>query len=425
MVSEILSTLSIYIEHAVFSINVFPIILLFSRGIRKRKYFAGRIILGFLICVFCSRPFLHGLFTYITQFILFVISCYFAYEISWKEALYSVTCAYAVQHIAYCVYLIIFRPKSGTQAYAPEYIISAVCIVLLLYWLIGRKLPEKGHYNVDLRFLLVSFFIIIMLVLGLSILADSMFNVEANQIYYVCKLYDVICCLFVLWEQVDYKNKLNKQREKDMEEQIRLKQKELFRLRQDDVERINLICHDLKKQLEPLKLFADEEQQKAYYDQVCKTIQSYDSQVETGSKVLDTLLSQKRLLCMKNNIELTCVADGKKMDFIPAVDLYTILGNVIDNAIESVLLVSDEEKKVISVSIWTKGNLLLIQTQNYMENDGINFSEGLPVTTKNAHEGHGYGLKSVRKCVEKYSGSMDITAENHMFSLTIIIPIAK
>ncbi len=33
------------------------------------------------------------------------------------------------------------------------------------------------------------------------------------------------------------------------------------------------------------------------------------------------------------------------MDFISAVDLYTILGNVIDNAIESVLMVSDEEKK--------------------------------------------------------------------------------
>ena len=49
---------------------------------------------------------------------------------------------------------------------------------------------------------------------------------------------------------------------------------------------------------------------------------------------------------MKNNIELTCVADGKKMDFIPAVDLYTILGNVVDNAIESVLLVSDEGSDV-------------------------------------------------------------------------------
>ena len=103
MVSEILSQIPIYIGHAFFSINVFPIILLFSIGIQKRKHFAWRIVLGFLISVCCSAPFSHGLFTYIMQFTLFVFSSYFAYEISWKEALYSVTCAYAVQHISYCV----------------------------------------------------------------------------------------------------------------------------------------------------------------------------------------------------------------------------------------------------------------------------------------------------------------------------------
>ena len=119
------------------------------------------------------------------------------------------------------------------------------------------------------------------------------------------------------------------------------------------------------------------------------------------------------------------MAKGVLIGVVCCVTVLPAMVLVIDNAIESVLMVSDEEKKVISTSIWTKGNLLLIQIQNYMENEKINFSEGLPVTTKNAHDGHGYGLKSVRKCVEKYNGSMDITAENHMFSLTIIIPVAK
>ena len=71
MVSEILSQIPIYIGHAFFSINVFPIILLFSIGIQKRKHFAWRIVLGFLISVCCSAPFSHGLFTYIMQFTLF------------------------------------------------------------------------------------------------------------------------------------------------------------------------------------------------------------------------------------------------------------------------------------------------------------------------------------------------------------------
>ena len=117
--------------------------------------------------------------------------------------MYSVTCAYAVQHISYCAYLILFRPVHRTPVYAPAYIVCAVCIALLLYWFIGRKLPENGHYDVDIRFSMMSFFLIIMLALGLSIAADTMFNAEENNLYYLCKAYDLICCLFVLWEQMD------------------------------------------------------------------------------------------------------------------------------------------------------------------------------------------------------------------------------
>lgn len=125
---------------------------------------------------------------------------------------------------------------------------------------------------------------------------------------------------------------------------------------------------------------------------------------------------------MKNQIEITCMADGRGMEFIHAVDLYTILGNAVDNAIESVLLVSDPDKKVISISIWTKGRLLLMQIENYFENDELKFVNGLPQTTKNG-EGHGYGMKSMKKCVEKYKGEMDVTAGDHLFRLTIFIPV--
>ena len=189
------------------------------------------------------------------------------------------------------------------------------------------------------------------------------------------------------------------------------------------METINMICHDLKKHLESLKLFANEEERQTYFNEVSKTIQSYDSQLETGSKVLDILLSQKNLICMKNGIDLTCVADGKKMDFIHAVDLYTILGNAIDNAIESVLMVSDPEKKIISVSVWTKGKLLLMQVENYFENEDLIFENGLPLTTKKESEGHGFGLKSIRNSVEKYDGCMDVGIQNNTFRLMIVVPI--
>lgn len=415
-----------WVDTNFFMINMIPLVLILSAKLKKRIYFVLRLVIGVLVCLLGSTLEPKGMNdfrSYLISFFLLVLFVFFLCEISFKEALYCVALTYVVQHISHCLYLFIFRPgMDGTPAYRSEYILCAVAVCAFIYYMIGRKLPKDGRYDVDLRFSVLSFLVIILFVLILSWITADMNTIDSNPLYYMCVLYDMLCCIFVLWEQYDYKNKLEKQREQDQEKQIWLKQKELYRLRQDDVERINLLCHDLKKQLEPLKLFSEEKDRMEYYEQVTRTIQSYDSQIETGSKVLDILLSQKKLICMKNQIEITCVADGRQMDFIHAVDLYTILGNAVDNAIESVLLVEDPDKKIISISVWTKGKLLLMQIENYFENKELTFVNGLPQTTKKS-EGHGYGMKSIRKCVEKYNGEMDVTAEDNLFRLTIFIPI--
>ena len=421
---------NIFTDHF-FMINILILAVFFSCRLKKRSWYGARIVLGVVVCIFAESMITYkngtfdALFSFAVSFLLAVIVVFFVYAISVVEAFYATACAYAVQHVAYGIYCIIFRPSEEVPIYSWRYLFVFVSVAVLYYFVIGRNLPENGRFQIDLRFSLESLGIILFLVLGLSLIAGNMFNNSHNELYYVCMGYDVICCIFVLWEQMDYQKKIKMQREQAIEEQLRLKQKELYRLRKDDIERINLLCHDMKKHLESLKLFANEQERKDYYDKVSETIASYDAQFETGSKVLDILLAQKNLLCVKNEIELTCVADGKKLNFLSAVDLYTILGNVIDNAIEGTLLVSDPEKKMISVSIWAKGKLLLIQIENYYENPELKFENGYPLTSKKSDKGHGYGLKSVRKTVEKYGGSMDISAENHLFQITIVIPIPE
>lgn len=416
-------TIADLILRSFFTINMLPIVLLFSAGLKKRDRFPYRLAGGIIFCLFCASLFTHGFLTYIVEFCAMTVFCFFLYDITVKESVYCLACAYITQHISYGLYQILFRPDGNQPVYSIGYILVSIAVLAAVYYLVVRKLPENGRFNIDLKFSMFSLCIILLLVLVLSIVADNIYAGDRSSMYYVCMAYDLICCVFVLWEQVDYKKKLKKQREQDIEKQIWMKQKELYKLRKDDMETINMICHDLKKHLESLKLFANEEERQTYFNEVSKTIQSYDSQLETGSKVLDILLSQKNLICMKNGIDLTCVADGKKMDFIHAVDLYTILGNAIDNAIESVLMVSDPEKKIISVSVWTKGKLLLMQVENYFENEDLIFENGLPLTTKKESEGHGFGLKSIRNSVEKYDGCMDVGIQNNTFRLMIVVPI--
>lgn len=420
-------TAGVWFSTNFFMINMIPLILIFSGKLKKREQFVLRLVCGIVVCMLCFNAvsaFVSGIWIYALGCGMLILLCLFLCGISFKEALYCVAFSYAVQHISHCLYQVLFRPAMGSMN-TGVYIVCSVIVCALIYYTIARKLPKNGRYDVDFRFSLISFGIIILFVLILSWLSTSMHEVDNSPLYYVCEMYNMLCCIFMLGVQAAYKNRLDKQREQEMEKQVWLKQKELYRLRQDDVEKINLLCHDLKKQIESLKLFSEEKDRKEYYEQVTRTIQSYDFQLETGSKVLDVLLSQKKLICMKNQIEITCVADGHKLDFIHAVDLYTIMGNAIDNAIESVLLVSDPEKKVISISIWTKGRLLLMQIENYFESRELKFVEGLPQTTKKNSEEHGYGLKSIRKCVEKYNGEMDVSAGENLFRLTIFIPVQE
>lgn len=143
---------------------------------------------------------------------------------------------------------------------------------------------------------------------------------------------------------------------------------------------------------------------------------------QTGNQVLDTMLAAKIFQARKNQIRITCVADGKLLNFMHVTDICTIFGNGLDNAIESVITLENQTKRLIHVTLREQKNFILINIANYIEEE-IKLGKGeLPETSKQDKENHGYGLKSIRMTVEKYQGSMSVQAKNNWFELRILIP---
>ena len=64
---------------------------------------------------------------------------------------------------------------------------------------------------------------------------------------------------------------------------------------------------------------------------------------KTGNGVLDTLLTNASLKCSRHDITFTCVADGSLLNDLYVMDICTILGNALDNAIECEVLIEDKE----------------------------------------------------------------------------------
>ena len=118
------------------------------------------------------------------------------------------------------------------------------------------------------------------------------------------------------------------------------------------------------------------------------------------------------------------MADGQALDFLDPFDLYIMLGNAFDNALECVSALQETDKKFMSVNIRRKGNLALVCLRNYCDH-ALTFSDGLPITTNAEKSEHGYGMKSIREIAEKYNGTVSAGVESDIFTLNIMIPISE
>lgn len=220
------------------------------------------------------------------------------------------------------------------------------------------------------------------------------------------------------------RSELQVKRELDAVQNILQNQYVQYRQSRESIDLINRKYHDLKHQIAVLRAEPDAQKRADFLDEMENEIRNYEAQNKTGNSVLDTVLTGKSLYCAKHRIELTCVADGALLGFMDVMDICTVFGNMLDNAIECELRISEKEKRLIHVAVYSKKGFLMIQCENYCPEE-VAFRDGVPVTTKGNTDYHGYGIKSIRYTAQKYGGSVTIEVKDSWFCMNVLIPIPK
>ena len=195
-----------------------------------------------------------------------------------------------------------------------------------------------------------------------------------------------------------------------------------YKQSKESIELINYKYHDLKHQIAVLRSETDPGKREEFLDKMEADIKKYENQNKTGNKVLDTVLTTKSLYCAKHNITFTCVADGTLLDFMDVMDICSIFGNALDNAIECEYTIEDKEKRCITLDIHKKGNMLIIRLENYCQNE-LKADTNFPETSKKDKYNHGFGLKSIHYIAEKYDGVVKIGVKNNIFILSILFQV--
>ena len=113
--------------------------------------------------------------------------------------------------------------------------------------------------------------------------------------------------------------------------------------------------------------------------------------------------------------------DGEALVFMELGDICSLFGNILENAIESVSKLTNESDRIISIKVQEKASMLIITCDNYY-NGTLNFADGLPISSKEDNDYHGFGLKSIKRIAKKYGGTLTINTDE-MFHLIVVIPV--
>ena len=360
--------------------------------------------------------------------LLLFLLVFFCCKLKWHKALYCAVCAYLTQDIAYTAFVILMpnAANRGAHPVQPETLWLELLIMLLVYGLFfvcfAKKLPENGDYRFQCSRSLPVMLLLIFIGRILGTYAKWGFDAQSNNTFIFMLIYDALLSTTLLVTQLLQRREESYRTAAALESQLRLMQKLQYETFRSNLDAINHKCHDLKHLVAALRSEADSERKKELLRELEQDVMIYGAHMDTGNDVLDALLSDAWMNCYHKNVQWTCMADGHAVGFLDPIDLYSMLGNALENAIESAAQVTDPQKRFLSVNIWRKERMAFLKIENYCETVP-KIQNGLPVTTKSNPSEHGYGMRSIQSVVQRYDGELKISTVDHVFTLDVILPI--
>ena len=407
--------------------------LLFLHAYEKRKLFWVRIpiatVISGIIVSRISYP-VATIAIYRFMFFFFIIALTIAVMlICYKGNAFSIASSsiagVATQHIAYklmTIFNLIPPVNALIQINIIYRILTEVMIMaivyVIVYMLVARtQVPDKGSIRLN-----VLSVIVILICIGVNRLVADTWDISPKLVI-ASSIYAIICCSFALSIQF-YLHKWQQEKAESLVIKGLLSASEKqYEQWKELVEFNNIQMHDLKHMLNRIEKLADKEKLDIPdLTPIRESIEGFAPIVKTGNDVIDVLLRNMGALCRQQGVRFNCVSFTDKLDKFDSMSLYFLFGNAIDNARAGASSVSDEDKRLVDVSLKQFGDSVIIHIWNYFEGD-ITFEDELPVS-KDMENGHGFGLKSIKVMVDKFGGAFKTQVEGDVFHLNIILPLA-
>lgn len=303
----------------------------------------------------------------------------FAIDCSISKSLYFLTCLILSNFIK--------KEKSSIKIPFALYIYPAVIVsALVLFWNICVDYDLSNMHQILLSIISVAMFFSAAILF--IVYQDNV--AKENQ--------------YLIFEQEIEKSNIDKKFYDILEQQ----NKELM-----------IYAHDTKNHLNAIKALNNNEQIDEYLTKMTDELKAHSSTCHSGNHTLDVIINKYVTECEMKNIGFDFDIRLSNLKIADDYDLVTILGNVLDNAVESAYNAQDKNISLRTNKVNTYDSIIVTNSCDAPP-QSVN---GELKTTKKDKKSHGLGIQSVMKILKKYKGGLDweYNSEEKQFTTTIIL----
>lgn len=191
----------------------------------------------------------------------------------------------------------------------------------------------------------------------------------------------------------------------------------------ENQEKVRKLSHDINNHIMCMESMDADEREK-YKKKIYEELDYNRNRINSGSMILDIILSEKYKECKKYGINFKYDIEFNVLKDMDAVDICSIFANILDNAVEACQKV-ESANRFITVKGKIAKNYFVIKAENSKVGEIKKDEKGNLETSKEDKTRHGLGTKIVEESVEKYGGNIEYYDEEDRFRVVILIPIEK
>lgn len=306
---------------------------------------------------------------------------------------------------------------------------NAVMLALACYVLVrkGKKAAEMPPT--------VAFVLVLVPLLSCVVLlfwSDSIFSVsETDQTYAIFQIFAALALAAINYSVFLLYDYMADESEKSLAQQATIQKAKLSAVHYGELQTLYHETrewrHDYQNHLTVVSgLLATKNYPRLedYVEDLKGSAKKMSFRVSSGNEAIDAILNTKISRAEAEGITFeAAVAVDLSALRLTSVELASLFGNLVDNAIEACQRIDDEtQPRTISLKMTKVGNQVLIHLKNAAKQDAVVKKEGRFLTSKKKGD-HGIGMLRIDAIIGSYGGTIERKQEEDFFETFIMLPL--